>query len=274
MTRSGTVRLDRVAVVGILNATPDSFSDGGRYASPRAASRAAATMEADGAALLDLGAESTRPGSKPVAVAEELRRLLPVLRAVRRAVRLPLSVDTMKPEVARIALEEGADLVNDVSAGGDDNAMLSLCAAAGVPIVLMHMRGTPQTMQRRPRYHDVVAEVRAYLRDRAAAAVQLGVPPRHIILDPGLGFGKLPVHNYRLLRDLGQIVALGFPVLVGPSRKGFVGHALGGAAPAARLFGTAAAVALSVAAGAKLVRVHDVAAMRDVVRMVEATQTA
>jgi dihydropteroate synthase len=231
-------------------------------------------MEAAGAALLDLGAESTRPGAASVSLQVELARLLPVLRAVRRAVRVPLSIDTTKAEVARIALAEGADLINDVSAGRFDERMLPLCAAARVPVVLMHMRGTPRTMQRRPRYRDVVAEVIAFLVERVAAARQAGVRPRDIVLDPGFGFGKLPVHNFRLLRDLDRLVALGFPILVGPSRKGFIGQALGGVPPDARAFGTAAVVTLAVAAGAQLVRVHEVAAMRDAVRVVEAMRAA
>jgi dihydropteroate synthase len=270
-TRSGAIPLDRVAIVGILNATPDSFSDGGQYTDPGKAAAAAAEMVASGAALLDIGAESTRPGAGPVPAEEEGRRLLPVLRAVRRAVDVPLSVDTRKAAIARLALEEGADLVNDISAG---RALLPLCARAGVPVVLMHMQGTPVTMQERPHYTDVVAEVSAFLAARARAAMAAGVAREAIVLDPGIGFGKTVRHNCELLRRLDVVVGLGYPVLVGVSRKGFIGALCGGRPTEGRLVGTAAAVALAVAGGAHLVRVHDVAAMRDVVSVAEAVRGA
>jgi dihydropteroate synthase len=263
-TRSGPLVLDRVVAIGILNATPDSFSDGGRHLDPARAAAAAEEMVAAGAGALDLGAESTRPGSVSVAAAEELARLLPVLRAVRAAVRVPLSIDTTKVAVARAALEAGADLVNDVSAGRADPDMLALCARAGVPIVLMHMQGTPVTMQRAPRYTDVVSEVAAFLAERAGAARAAGVAADAIVLDPGFGFGKTVAHNCRLLRRLDSIAALGYPVLVGVSRKGFIGQVLGGRPTDGRLFGTAAATALAVIGGARLIRAHDVAAVRDV----------
>jgi dihydropteroate synthase len=273
-TRSGTIPLDRAVLVGVLNATPDSFSDGGVHLDPGRAAAHAAAMVADGAGMLDLGAESTRPGALPVSLEDELRRLLPVLHAVRRAVAIPLSVDTSKAEVARQALGAGADVVNDVSAGRRDPAMLPLCAREGVPIVLMHMRGTPATMQQEPRYTDVVTEVRDFLRERAGAAGDAGIPADAVVLDPGIGFGKTTAHNAALLRRLDVVAALGYPVLVGVSRKGFIGQLLGGRAVGERLFGTAAAVALAVAGGARLVRVHDVAAMRDVVRVVDGVMQA
>jgi dihydropteroate synthase len=269
-TRAGTLALDRTVVVGVLNATPDSFSDGGLHQDPGRAAAAAAQMVAEGAGMLDLGAESTRPGAVPVPADEELRRLLPVLRAVRAAVRVPLSVDTMKAAVAEAAIAEGADLVNDVSAGRQDPALFASCAAAGVPIVLMHMQGTPATMQAEPRYGDVVGEVTSFLAERAAAARAAGIAPEGIVLDPGIGFGKTVDQNCRLIRRLDALVALGYPVLVGVSRKSFLGRLLGGRDVGARLFGTAAAVALAVAGGAKLVRVHDVAAIHDVVVVSEA----
>jgi dihydropteroate synthase len=269
-TRSGPLALDPPALVGVLNATPDSFSDGGLHLDPARAAAAAVEMVAAGAAALDLGAESTRPGALPVPAAEERRRLRPVLRAVRAAVGVPLSVDTTKAEVARMALTEGADVVNDVSAGRFDPALLLLCAREGVPVVLVHMRGTPTTMQRAPRYTNVVTEVAAFLAARAEAARAAGVAADAIVLDPGIGFGKTVAHNCQLLHRLDAVVALGYPVLVGVSRKGFIGRLLGGRVPGERLHGTAAAVALAVAAGARLVRVHDVAAMRDVVRVAEA----
>jgi dihydropteroate synthase len=257
-------------LVGVLNATPDSFSDGGVHLDPARAAEAAAAMAADGAALLDLGAESTRPGAVPVDAAEERRRLLPVLRAVRAAVRIPLSVDTTKADVARAALSEGADVVNDVSAGRFDPAMLPLVARERVPVVLMHMQGTPVTMQDDPRYTDVATQVATFLAERASAAIAAGVAPGDVVVDPGIGFGKTVAHNCALLRRLDLVVALGYPVLVGVSRKGFIGQLLGGRATGERLHGTAAAVALAVAAGARLLRVHDAGAMRDVVRVAAA----
>jgi dihydropteroate synthase len=269
-TRAGLLALDRAVVVGVLNATPDSFSDGGLFQEPGRAAAAAADMVAAGAGMLDLGAESTRPGAAPVPLEEELRRLLPVLRAVRAAVRVPLSVDTTKAAVARAALAEGADLVNDVSAGRRDPAMFSSCADAGVPIVLMHMQGTPATMQAEPRYADVVGEVACFLSERAEAARAAGIAAEDIVLDPGIGFGKTVVQNCQLLRRLDALVALGYPVLVGVSRKSFIGRLLDGRDVEGRLFGTAAAVALAMAGGAKLVRVHDVAAIHDVVVVAEA----
>jgi dihydropteroate synthase len=223
-----------------------------------------------GAGMLDLGAESTRPGAGVVPPDEEMRRLLPVLRAVRATVRVPLSVDTTKVAVARAALDLGADAVNDTSAGRDDPGMLALCAATGVPIVLMHMQGTPATMQAQPRYGDVVAEVRAFLEARAAAARAAGVPTDAIVVDPGIGFGKTREHNLLLLRRLDVLRALGYPILVGVSRKRFIGEVLGGRGTGERLLGTAAAVALAVVGGARLVRVHDVGPMRDVVLVTEA----
>jgi dihydropteroate synthase len=273
-TRSGPLPLDRVVLVGILNATPDSFSDGGVHLDPARAADAALAMAAAGAGMLDVGAESTRPGAAPVSAAEERGRLLPVLRAVRIAVRLPISVDTTKADVAAAALDAGADVVNDVSAGRWDADLLPLCARERVPVVLMHMQGTPATMQRDPRYTDVVTEVRDFLAARAAAARAAGIPADAIVLDPGIGFGKTVPDNCRLLRRLDLLAAVGYPVLVGVSRKGFIGELAGGRASGERLHGTAAAVALAVAGGARLIRVHDVAAMRDVVRVAEAVAEA
>src|SRR5256886_15002014 len=227
-TRSGPLVLDRVALVGILNATPDSFSDGGRQLDPGRAAAAAAEMVAGGAAMLDGGAESTRPGAPPVPGEEERRRLLPVLRAVRAAVRVPISVDTSKAAIARLALEEGADVVNDVSAGRLDPGLLPLCAERGVPVVLMHMQGVPATMQDDPCYGDLVAEVAAFLAERARAARAAGVADDAIVVDPGIGFGKTVAPNLALLRRLDLVASLGYPVLVGVSRKGFIGQLLGG----------------------------------------------
>ena len=261
-------------LVGVLNATPDSFSDGGLHLDPARAAATACEMVAAGAAVLDLGGESTRPGATPVSDATERRRLLPVLAAVRRVVAVPLAVDTTKAAVAAAALDAGADIVNDVSAGRFDRRMLPLCAGAGVPVVLMHMRGRPATMQRRPAYRDVVAEVRAFLVRRVAAARLAGIARDAIVVDPGIGFGKTVAHNVALLAHLDLLAALGYPVLVGVSRKGFVGALLGGAGIERRTYGTAAAVALAVARGARLLRVHDVAAMRDVLAVATAVARA
>ena len=261
-------------LVGVLNATPDSFSDGGLHLDPVRAAATACEMVAAGAAVLDLGGESTRPGATPVVALEERRRLLPVLEAVRAAVGVPLAVDTTKAEVAAAALDAGADIVNDVSAGRFDRRMLPLCARTGVPVVLMHMRGRPATMQRRPAYRDVVADVVAFLGRRVAAARRAGIARTAIVVDPGIGFGKTVAHNVALLAHLDALAALGYPVLVGVSRKGFLGTLLGGAGAGERVYGTAAAVALAVARGARLLRVHDVAAMRDVLAVATAVVRA
>jgi dihydropteroate synthase len=273
-TRSGILFLHRPVLVGILNATPDSFSDGGMHLDPGRAAAAATEMVANGAGALDLGAESSRPGSLPIPADEEWGRLAPVLRAVRRAVPVPLSIDTTKAAVAERALDEGADIVNDISAGRFDPALLPLCATAGVPLVLMHMQGTPATMQDAPCYGDVITEVTAFLAERARAAVEAGVAADAIVVDPGIGFGKTVEHNCALLARLDLLAALGYPLFVGVSRKGFIGRLLGGREAGERLFGTAAAVALAVARGAHLLRVHDVAAMRDVVAVATSVTSA
>ena len=259
----------RVLIMGVLNVTPDSFSDGGRFLDPAAALARAEAMVAEGADLIDLGAESTRPGSKPVEEAEELRRLMPVLEALAPRIPLPLSVDTTKAGVAQRALDAGARLVNDISAMRFDPRMAQVVAKSGAGLVLMHMQGIPQTMQGAPRYDDVVREVRSFLAARMAAAMEVGIRPDQILLDPGFGFGKTVVHNLTLLARLDELATLGRPVLVGVSRKAFIGQILEREV-GDRLMGTAAAVALAVQRGARLVRVHDVGAARDVVRMTEA----
>jgi dihydropteroate synthase len=260
--------------MGVVNVTPDSFSDGGRYLEPGAAIRHGLELVEEGADLLDVGGESTRPGAEPVPLEEERRRVLPVVEALAGRAGVPVSVDTTKAAVARAALDAGAAIVNDVSAGRFDPDMLPLCAERGAPVVLMHMLGEPRTMQRDPRYDDVVREVAAFLAARAEAALAAGVAVDRIVVDPGFGFGKTREHNLVLLRRLDEIVALGYPVLVGTSRKSFIGATLGGLPVEDRLEGTAATVALAVAAGASIVRVHDVRAMARVVRMVEAVLAA
>ncbi|MCX7925229.1 MAG: dihydropteroate synthase [Fimbriimonadales bacterium] len=249
----------RTLVMGVLNATPDSFYDGGRYATLDAALARAEQMLAEGADILDIGGESTRPGSEPVSEEEEIRRVIPLIETV--AVRFPeavISVDTTKSRVAHLALQAGACIVNDISGATFDPRMLEIVAQAGALVVLMHIQGTPQTMQQNPTYDDVVAEVKAILYAHARRAIDAGVLPQHIWLDPGIGFGKTVQHNLQLLRGLPELATLGFPVLVGTSRKSFIGHILGGLPPEERLEGTLATLALAVAWGADIVRVHDV----------------
>ncbi|MBN1595216.1 dihydropteroate synthase [candidate division FCPU426 bacterium] len=246
--------------MGIINLTPDSFSDGGMFSSPQAAWRRARQLLAEGADILDLGAESSRPGARPISSAEEKKRLLPVLKRLRRLA-VPLSVDTYKPDVAEEALQAGARMVNDITALRDPR-MRALAARRRVPVVMMHMQGTPQNMQAAPRYREVVADVRRELLAAARKAEQAGVPRKNIILDPGIGFGKTAEHNLLLLQNLSVLVATGYPVLVGPSRKAFINAVLGGLPPSARTWGTAAAVSLAIAQGVRIVRVHDVKEMK------------
>ena len=260
----------RPLVMGVLNVTPDSFSDGGRFVSPDAALAHARAMAAEGADLIDVGGESTRPGSQRVDAAEQLRRLAPVLRALRgRVDSTTLSVDTTLAPVAEAALDEGVHVVNDISAGRDDPSLLALAARRRCPLVLMHMQGTPATMQVAPAYSDVTVEVAAFLRERMAAAAAAGVDPTSVLFDPGVGFGKTVGHNLELLCRTRELAALGRPLMVGTSRKGFIGKVLTEAG-ADRRFGTAATVAWAVANGAAVVRVHDVGPMAQVVRMVRA----
>ncbi len=255
--------LDRPLLMGIVNVTPDSFFDGGRFSDPdRAVSHALRLVE-EGADLLDVGAESTRPGSLPVTEEEERRRLIPVVAALAKVVSVPVSVDTSKAGVARAAVEAGAVMVNDVTALRGDPGMVDAVAEMGVGLVLMHMQGIPETMQRAPAYEDVAEEVSGFLAERARFAMARGVSKSRIVLDPGIGFGKVLVHNLDLLAQLRTFTGLGFPVLVGPSRKGFIGQ-LTKQPVEGRAWGTAGIVALAVEHGANIVRVHDVAAMRDV----------
>lgn len=249
----------RPKVMGIVNATPDSFSDGGRFLAPAAALDQARRLIAEGADLLDLGAESTRPGAEPVTAEVEIERLAPLITALRRESAIPISVDTMKPEVARAAMAAGATIWNDVTALRHAPESLAVAAELGCDVVLMHMQGEPRTMQSAPVYEDVVDEVTAFLADRAAAALAAGVARDRIWLDPGIGFGKHPTqHNLPLLANLDRIVALGFPVLLGASRKAFIGAVDGGAPADGRLGGSIAAALAGAAAGVEAVRVHDV----------------
>ncbi|MGH2794478.1 MAG: dihydropteroate synthase [Actinomycetota bacterium] len=259
----------RVHVMGIVNVTPDSFSDGGRYLDERAAIDHGMRLADEGADILDVGGESTRPGAEPVPDDVESERVLPVVEALSKGTGLPVSIDTMKAAVAKAALDAGAQIVNDVSAGRFDDAMFPLVAERRAPVVLMHMLGEPRTMQKDPRYDDVVGEIMAFLEGRAEAAIGSGVDRERIVVDPGFGFGKTREHNLVLLKRLRELRCLGFPVLAGTSRKSFIGATLGELPVDERLVGTAATVALAVASGASLVRVHDVREMTRAVRMAE-----
>lgn len=260
---------ERPLIMGVLNVTPDSFFDGGQYQTRDTAVGRARQMVEEGADLIDIGAESSRPGSDPITEAEELARLIPIVEAVREAVSVPLSVDTTKAAVARRAIAAGAVIVNDISALTFDSSMAHVVSETGAGLVLMHMQGVPRTMQRAPHYEDVVQEVRRFLIDRMQAALASGISLKQIILDPGIGFGKLLEHNLALLAHLKTLTELHRPILVGISHKGFLGQILSQPVQD-RLFGTAAAVAVAVGQGAAMVRVHDIAAMRDVVRTVSA----
>ncbi len=249
----------RPLVMGILNVTPDSFSDGGRFANPQAAVNAGKALVAQGADILDIGGESTRPGADPVPEAEELDRVLPVIEALADTVPVPLSIDTRKARVMREAIAAGAEMINDVSALTHDPDSLAVAAEADVPVVLMHAQGDPQTMQDAPHYDDVVTDVTKALQARVEACIGAGLARDRLILDPGIGFGKTLEHNLALLAGLDRIVALGAPVLLGVSRKSFIRRLDAQAETAdARLGGSLAAALAGVARGAHMVRVHDV----------------
>jgi dihydropteroate synthase len=256
--------------MGVLNVTPDSFSDGGRFLDPQAACLHAKQMAGAGAAIIDIGGESTRPGADPVAPEEQIRRIVPVIAAIRPEIDALISVDTTSSRVAQAALDAGADLINDISAGTADPALLPLVAQRQVPIILMHMKGQPKTMQQEPHYDDVVAEVAGYLRIRILAAQDAGIAPHRILIDPGIGFGKTLEHNLALLRHLPTLAQLGQPILIGTSRKRFIGALTNQPDPAQRLFGTAATIAWSATNAAAIVRVHDVGEMKQVVDVIEA----
>jgi dihydropteroate synthase len=266
------IRYSRPLVMGIVNVTPDSFYDGGRYNLPEQAVARALELVDQGADILDVGAESTRPGAYPVSQEEELARLIPVVAELAHRVTVPISVDTCKASVAQAALNVGACIVNDVSALRWDQAMASVVAQSGAAVVLMHMRGTPQTMQQAPQYGDVVKEVAAFFHERIQAAGEAGISKTHIILDPGIGFGKLLEHNLKLLNRLSDLTNMSCPVLVGLSRKAFIGQLLDRPVEH-REWGTAAAVALAVDRGAAILRVHDVAMMADVVKVAAAVRS-
>ncbi len=260
---------ERTLVMGILNVTPDSFSDGGDFADLGKAVEHALEMVEQGADLIDIGGESTRPGAAAVAEADEIRRTVPVIAKIREHSGIPISIDTMKAGVARRALEAGADIVNDVSAFEYDAGMAGVVAETGAGAVLMHKQGMPQTMQDDPTYGNVVEEVRDYLRSRLDFAEQSGIARSHLVIDPGIGFGKTCAHNLDLLRGLPQLAACGCPVLVGASRKRFIGQITGREAPAERRAGSLGVAAWSVRQGAHILRVHDVIETCDVCRITD-----
>lgn len=262
------LKLDRTRVMGIVNVTPDSFSDGGAHATAEAAVAHGLALAAQGADILDVGGESTRPGAAPVPLEEELRRVVPVIERLARETALPVSVDTRKPEVMRAAVQAGAGMVNDVGALRGDGA-LETAAALGVPVVLMHMLGEPGSMQDDPRYDDVVAEVHRFLAERIFAAELAGIARKNIVVDPGFGFGKTTGHNVLLLAGLERFAELGVPLLAGLSRKRSIGELTGRAVPGERVAGSVAAHLLAAQRGAAIVRVHDVAATVDALKVWE-----
>jgi dihydropteroate synthase len=247
---------DRVLVMGVVNVTPDSFHDGGRFVRTEDAITRGLRLAEDGADIVDVGGESTRPGSRPVSVGEEMHRILPVVEGIRARCPVHISIDTTKAEVAEEAIRQGAGIVNDVSALRSDDRMAEVVANAGSFVVLMHMQGTPETMQREPSYTNVVEEVRAFLAERIATAVKTGIPEERILIDPGIGFGKTLDHNLELIRNLGQLASLGRPVLIGLSRKAFLGTILD-VPSGERIEGTIAANAAAILNGASIIRVHD-----------------
>jgi dihydropteroate synthase len=260
----------RTYLMGVLNVTPDSFSDGGDFNTPDAALAQARSLVEAGADILDVGGQSTRPGAVEVSLEEELNRVLPVVQAIRQALSVPVSVDTTRAAVARAAVAAGADMINDISGAIFDPDMLPTVAQLGVPIVLMHMRGTPQTMQQMTDYGDLIGEIGEFLQQRVEAAIASGIDPSRIIIDPGIGFAKTWDQNLEILRRLPEFQALGCPILVGVSRKSFIGRILDQTDPKARVWGTAAACAAACAGFADILRVHDVREMRDVCRVADA----
>jgi dihydropteroate synthase len=265
--------LDRPLVMGVVNVTPDSFSDGGRYLAPDTAIAQALRLDAEGADILDIGAESTRPGAGPVDLEEELRRVMPVIEALAPRVRARLSIDTRKAEVMRRAARAGVALINDVAALTHDPGALEAVSETGLPVVLMHAQGDPRTMQDDPRYDDVVLDVYDWLGARIEACERAGIPRSRLIVDPGIGFGKTLAHNLALLGALSLFHGLGCPILLGASRKSFIGR-LTGAGANDRLPGSLAAALLAVAQGVQILRVHDVAATRQALAVWEGAQAA
>jgi dihydropteroate synthase len=260
---------ERTLLMGVVNVTPDSFSGDGLHLDAEAAVARALEMERDGADILDIGGESTRPGAEWLAADEELGRVIPLLNTLRGRLKIPISIDTNKSEVAEAAAEAGAEIINDVTALQRDPRIAEVALRRKLPLILMHMRGEPRTMQRQPFARDAMRDVTQSLKKAAALAARKGVPKSQLVLDPGIGFGKSFAQNYELIARLPELVRLGFPILVGPSRKGFIGRTLGGVPENERTYGTAAAVTACILQGAHIVRVHDVREMAQVARVAD-----
>ncbi|MBA4421560.1 MAG: dihydropteroate synthase [Syntrophus sp. (in: bacteria)] len=265
---------EKTLIMGIINMTPDSFFDGGRFTTPEMAVEEGVRMVEDGADMIDIGGESSRPGSDPIPEEEELRRVIPIVRGLAGKISVPLSVDTMKAPVARTALAEGAEIVNDISSMNYDNQMMKVVAESGAAVILMHMRGMPKIMQTGDlTYRSLRGEVISFLKERIDTAVKRGIAPAQIMVDPGLGFGKSAMDNVRLIRHLRELTLFGRPIVVGPSRKSFIGHVTGGT-PQERIEGTAAAVTAAIMNGSRVIRVHDVKTMKKVAAMADALVSA
>ncbi len=260
---------EKVVVMGVLNLTPDSFYDGGRYTREAQALRRVEEMIGEGADIIDVGGESVRPGAEPINLDEELSRVIPVIEKIRRSFPITISIDTYKAEVARQAIEKGAEMVNDISGLRFDPDLRKIVAGYEVPLILMHIKGTPKNMQDNPRYHSLMEEIISYLRKSIKLAEESGVDPARIIVDPGIGFGKTTAHNLEILRRLEELKSLGKPILVGLSRKSFIGNVLG-LPQEERLEGGLAATSMAVSGGARIVRTHDVKPTRRAVDMVQA----
>lgn len=258
-------------IMGILNLTPDSFSDGGQFNTLDKALNQVRAMISAGADIIDLGGQSTRPGAEDISLEEELSRVIPIMEAIRNNnIDIPISIDTTKSVVAQKAIAAGADIINDISGATFDSEMLSVVASLNVPIILMHIRGTPQTMQSLTDYQDLIVDVRQFLQNRINQALTAGIKRSHLIIDPGIGFAKTYEQNLQLLQQLSAFHALHLPILVGVSRKSFIGHILHKNNPQERIWGTAAACCGAIASGADIIRVHDVAAMSDVAKVADA----
>lgn len=262
--------LKKTYLMGILNVTPDSFFDGGKYFSVKSAVDRALQMIDEGADIIDVGGESTRPGAEPITVDEELKRVIPVIESLSKKVSIPLSIDTYKARVAELAIQAGATIVNDISGLRFDPEMPEIISKYKVPVVIMHIKGTPRDMQKNPSYNALIPEIIEYLRESIVIAKKAGVQENMIIIDPGIGFGKLPEHNLEIIKKLKDFTNLGKPLLIGVSRKSFIGKVLNDAPPEERLEGTAAAVVASILNGANIVRVHDVGYMYKVLKVADA----
>lgn len=276
MTQSLTIRNyhfewgKRTYLMGILNVTPDSFSDGGNFCSVDNAVKQALKMVDEGADIIDIGGQSTRPGAKQITLEEELNRVIPVVQALRQKSDIPISVDTTRSEVAKEAIASGADIINDISGGTFDQEMLPRIANLNVPIILMHIKGTPETMQSLTDYQDLIGEIQFFLQKQINQATNLGIKKEHIIIDIGIGFAKTYEQNIELLRAISQFKLMNFPLLVGTSRKSFIGKILNQDDPKKRVWGTAASCAYAITQGVDILRVHDVAPMYDIVRVTDA----